>query len=134
MNPSKTVLVTGASGFIATHCILKLASEGYKIRGTVRDFSRVDSLEKLLSAGLKKYYQGSNLDVSWLQADLNADNGWADAAKDCDFVLHVASPVTFSIHGEDVDLLHLPLGNNVVVIYVRRICDSSTHGNKSRKL
>ena len=101
MNPSKTVLVTGASGFIATHCILKLASEGYKIRGTVRDFSRVDSLEKLLSAGLMKYYQASNLDVSWLQADLNADDGWTDAAKDCDFVLHVASPVTFSIHGED---------------------------------
>ena len=101
INPSKTVLVTGASGFIATHCILKLASEGYKIRGTVRDFSRVESLEKLLSAGLKKYYQVSNLDISWLQADLNADDGWTDAAKDCDFVLHVASPVTFSIHGEE---------------------------------
>tara|TARA_E500000305_G_scaffold75109_1_gene60885 strand:- start:1214 stop:1354 length:141 start_codon:yes stop_codon:yes gene_type:complete len=28
--------------------------------------------------------------------------------------------MVISIHGEDVDLLHLPLGNNVVVIYVRR--------------
>ncbi|MAI42724.1 MAG: SDR family oxidoreductase [Candidatus Azotimanducaceae bacterium] len=101
MASPETVLVTGASGFIATHCILKLASQGYKIRGTVRDLSRVASLETLLSAGLKKYYQTSNLDINWYQADLNTDNGWIEAVKDCNYVLHVASPVTFSVYGED---------------------------------
>ena len=101
MNLSETVLVTGASGFIATHCILKLASEGYKIQGTVRDPSRVAALEKILSTGLHKHYQTSHLDISWFQADLNIDDGWTEAAKGCDYVLHVASPVTFSIHGED---------------------------------
>mgnify|MGYP003299065533 FL=1 len=106
MNLSETVLVTGASGFIATHCILKLASEGYKIRGTVRDLSRVAALEKILSTGLNKYYQTSHLDISWFQADLNIDDGWTEAAKGCDYVLHVASPVTFSIHGE-LSLIHI---------------------------
>ena len=35
MEEKKTVLVTGGSGFIATHCIIKLAAAGYKVRSTV---------------------------------------------------------------------------------------------------
>jgi uncharacterized protein YbjT (DUF2867 family) len=34
--PRTTVLVTGATGFIAAHCIEELLSHGYKVRGTVR--------------------------------------------------------------------------------------------------
>ena len=40
-NQDKTVLVTGGSGFIATHCILKLAAAGYKIKSTVRNLDRI---------------------------------------------------------------------------------------------
>ncbi len=38
------VAVTGASGFIGLHCILSLLQEGYRVRGTLRDMSRADSL------------------------------------------------------------------------------------------
>ena len=31
-----TVLVTGATGFIAMHCILQLLEQGFRVRGTVR--------------------------------------------------------------------------------------------------
>ena len=31
------VLVTGASGYIALHCILELLNNGYKVKGSLRD-------------------------------------------------------------------------------------------------
>ena len=34
------VLVTGGSGFIATHCILQLLAAGYRVRSTLRSLSR----------------------------------------------------------------------------------------------
>ena len=43
-NENETVLVTGGSGFIATHCILKLAAAGYKIKSTVRNLDRVTAV------------------------------------------------------------------------------------------
>ena len=39
-NHSKTVLVTGASGFIGTHCVVQLLEQGYKVRGTLRNLDR----------------------------------------------------------------------------------------------
>ena len=33
---SKLVLVTGASGYIAGHCVKELLKHGYPVRGTVR--------------------------------------------------------------------------------------------------
>jgi nucleoside-diphosphate-sugar epimerase len=32
---SDLVLVTGASGYVAGHCILRLLTDGYKVRGTL---------------------------------------------------------------------------------------------------
>lgn len=46
-----TVLVTGASGFIAMHCILRLFAKGYQVRGTVRSPER----EQQLRAGLARH-------------------------------------------------------------------------------
>ena len=44
MGIKETVLVTGGSGFIASHCIIQLAAAGYKIKATVRDLSRTNKL------------------------------------------------------------------------------------------
>ena len=44
------VLVTGASGFIAGHCVQALLAEGYGVRGTVRSLqndSKVRHLREL---------------------------------------------------------------------------------------
>ena len=39
------VLVTGASGFVATHVIKQLLEQGrYRIRGTVRDAKRLEKV------------------------------------------------------------------------------------------
>ncbi|MEV6331979.1 aldehyde reductase [Streptomyces sp. NPDC051909] len=87
--PQPRVLVTGGSGFIAGHCILRLLEQGYRVRTTVRTLGRESAVRaQLRSAGM---VNGGAL--TFVAADLTSDAGWADAAAGCDFVLHVASPV-----------------------------------------
>ena len=38
MENKETVLVTGGSGFIASHCIIQLAAAGYHVKATVRNY------------------------------------------------------------------------------------------------
>ncbi|HEY3637195.1 MAG TPA: aldehyde reductase [Rhizomicrobium sp.] len=83
-----TVLVTGGSGFIASHCIRQLLAAGHHIRATLRDIDRGPELRAVLQkAGTEA---GDRL--TFFAADLNADPGWTEAAAGCEFVLHVASP------------------------------------------
>ena len=88
-DPSATrVLVTGATGFIAGHCILQLLQQGYCVRGTLRTMARAPQVRAALEA------QGQSverLEIVW--ADLLQDAGWPEAASDCDFVLHLAMPL-----------------------------------------
>ena len=84
------VLVTGASGFVAGHCIAELASHGYAVRGTVR---RPGSAAHL--AGLAEL----------VTADLESDAGWAQAVAGCRYVLHVASPIPLEDPRDPQDLI-----------------------------
>jgi dihydroflavonol-4-reductase len=83
----QTVLVTGGSGFLGGWCVIELLRRGYSVRTTVRSLSR----EAQVRAAV-----GSEVDpgdrLSLLAADLTRDEGWADAVRGCDYVLHVASP------------------------------------------
>lgn len=38
------VLVTGASGYVAGHCIIQLLDRGYRVRGTLRSLRRADEV------------------------------------------------------------------------------------------
>jgi len=87
MSDKETVLVTGASGFIALHCILQLLQSGYKVRGTIRNPSREAEVRSTMADHLD-----TEAGLSFAIADLNSDTGWDDAAAGCDYVLHVASP------------------------------------------
>lgn len=83
-----TVLVTGASGFIAKHIIAELLRHGYRVRGTVRDPARsADDVRRALARA--SVISGG---VEIIAADLLRDEGWDAATRGCRFVLHVASP------------------------------------------
>ena len=82
------VLVTGGSGFVGAHCILKLLEAGYRVRTTVRSLDREPGVRAMLAdAGAQ-----TGAALSFAAADLTNDAGWPDAVAGCDFVLHVASP------------------------------------------
>lgn len=82
------VLVTGGSGFIATHCIVQLLAAGYRVRATVRSLKR----EPEARATLESTGADAGDRLAFVAADLTADAGWDAAAAGCDYVLHVASP------------------------------------------
>ncbi len=83
-----TVLVTGGSGFIGSHCIVRLLAAGHRVRTTVRSLDREPGVRALVHQGGRE--PGDRL--TFVAADLERDAGWPDAVAGCDFVLHVASP------------------------------------------
>lgn len=85
------VLVTGGSGFIGSHCILKCLQSNYRVRTTVRSLQRADEVRQMLKAGGLSNFED---DLSFVEADLLEDDGWAAAVESCAYVLHVASPLS----------------------------------------
>ncbi|AYJ84805.1 aldehyde reductase (plasmid) [Sphingomonas paeninsulae] len=81
---SGTVLVTGGSGYIAGYTIRQLIAEGWTVRTTVRSMTREAELRGLLSV--------DNTRLSFHEADLENDAGWAEAVAGCTHVAHIASP------------------------------------------
>ncbi len=96
-----TVLVTGGSGFIASHVILQLLAAGHTVRATVRDLKREPAVRALLQEGGTE--PGERLQV--FAAELMKDAGWAEAAQGCDYVLHVASPFPANVPKHEDELI-----------------------------
>ncbi|WP_299429311.1 aldehyde reductase [uncultured Meiothermus sp.] len=95
--PQNTVLVTGASGFVALHCIQQLLQQGYRVRGTLR------SLDK--EAALRKALGDVRDGLEFVQTDLQNDPGWDRAAQGCAYVLHLASPFPLTIPQDENELI-----------------------------
>ena len=93
------VLVTGASGFIAGHCIKAVLERGYRVRATVRRPEAVAEAREALGEAAG--------DVAFVLAALDDDDGWPEAVAGCRFVLHTASP-TKLIPPRDPDKLVRP--------------------------
>ena len=81
------VLVTGASGFIATHVTQQLLQAGYKVRGTVRDMNNKTKIEPL-----HKLYPEAEFPLELVEADLMKPESWSKAVEGCKYIMHVASP------------------------------------------
>ena len=79
------VLVTGASGFIATHIVEQLLAGGYAVRGTVRNpgnAKRYDYLTQLTGADR----------LELVAADLMTDGAFDSAVDSVEYAIHTASP------------------------------------------
>ena len=81
------VLVTGGSGYIGLHCISELLKEGFSVRASLRSMDRKQEIQDALADQIKK-----NESLEFCKLDLMEDDGWDEAVKGCDYILHVASP------------------------------------------
>lgn len=96
-----TILVTGGSGFIGSHCILQLLAADHEVRTTVRSLKRESAVRAMLKEGGAE--PGDRL--SFFAADLERDAGWRDAVAGCEYVLHVASPFPPNIPSNEDELI-----------------------------
>lgn len=83
------VLVTGISGFIASHIAVRLLEKGYVVRGTVRNKEK----GQVVAAKICEAAGKPSDSIELVEADLSSDEGWRDAVKDCRYIQHIASPL-----------------------------------------
>ncbi len=95
----ENILVTGGTGFLAGWIIRKLLEKGYNVRTTIRSDK---GFEKITSMLQTEGVDCTNL--SYCIADLTSADGWDEAMKGIDKVLHVASPLGGDNH-EDPTLI-----------------------------
>ena len=90
------ILVTGGAGFIGSHLVDKLVSEGHEV--TV-----LDNLEPQVhgdAAGLPDYY---NHDARFVKGDVRSKDDLRRAMKDCEIVFHQAAMVGV---GQSMNQIH----------------------------
>lgn len=97
---NKTILLTGASGYIAGHILVQLLQQGYMVRGTVRSLAKEAAVREMVASTVAA---GANLEL--VEADLNSDDGWAEAVSGCAYVLHTASPLPLTPPDHEDDLI-----------------------------
>jgi nucleoside-diphosphate-sugar epimerase len=94
------VVVSGGSGFLAGYCIAELLNNGWSVRTTVRSGAK----SKAVRASIGNIATKAS-EIEFVEADLNADAGWNQAAVGAQYVLHVASPVPVTDPQNDDELV-----------------------------
>jgi uncharacterized protein YbjT (DUF2867 family) len=74
------ILVTGASGYIGSHTVRRLAGDGRQVRAMVRDRSRAEREARL-----------AGLPVEWIEADVTRPESLPPAFAGVDAVIHTVA-------------------------------------------
>jgi len=104
MTKTKTIFLTGASGFIGKHIVLQLLQAGYNVRGSVRSDAKADEV----CAAMKVHLKDStdlNERLSFVHLDLTSDAGWNEALDGVDALVHTASPFPLTEPKDEDDLI-----------------------------
>ncbi|EEU34686.1 uncharacterized protein NECHADRAFT_44664 [Fusarium vanettenii 77-13-4] len=81
------VLVTGATGFVASHVTRQLLERGYRVRGTVRELAQASWL---IDNHFKSYSESGHLELIEVP-DLVADGAFNEAVKGVSAIAHIAT-------------------------------------------
>ncbi|KAI6856737.1 hypothetical protein KC334_g22200, partial [Hortaea werneckii] len=92
-----TVLVTGVTGFIASHVADQLLQAGYNVRGTSRSKDKADWMIQLFGS---KY--GQNRFEVYEVPDMMADTAFDESVKGVAGIAHLASILSFSNNPDEV--------------------------------
>lgn len=91
IDPTKPILITGGTGYLASWIIKQLLDDGKEVRSTVRSLVQKDKYAHLTAMAVK-----SKGKLQLFEADLLKSGSFAEAMKDCELVIHTASPFKIS--------------------------------------
>jgi nucleoside-diphosphate-sugar epimerase len=94
------ILVTGASGYLATHIVKQLLELGCRVRGTVRSVKDEKKCEPLRKLAVNPKHE-----LELVEADLQNEQSWLSAVKGCTYVVHTASPVPNKVLDDENDVI-----------------------------
>ena len=88
------ILVTGGTGLVGAHLLLKLAQEETKLRATFRPNSDLERVKKFF---IKRHSEGEALfeHIEWAEADLNNISKLENAFQGVSRVYHCAALISF---------------------------------------
>lgn len=92
------ILITGITGFIASHTALEFLRLGYKVRGTVRDAVKA---KWLTEDTFRQYAKSQDLEVV-VVADMSLENAFDEAVKGVTAVVHLATINTWDANPNNV--------------------------------
>jgi len=121
------VLVTGASGFLATHIVKQLLEQGYRVRGTVRSLK-----DEKKCAPLRQLVVEPKHPLELVEADLLDENSWIKAVVNCEIVIHTASPVPKVVPKDEDECVKPAVDGTLFVLkacadaYVKRVVITSS--------
>ena len=103
------VLVSGATGFVASHVVSELLAAGHRVRGTVRK-TDPDAVLHLTSL------PGAAERLELVQADLLETGSFDRAVEGCAIVMHTASPYLLTAKDPQRDLVDPAVKGTVAVL------------------
>ncbi|KAL3952727.1 hypothetical protein ACCO45_012670 [Purpureocillium lilacinum] len=106
---AQTILVTGASGFIAAHVVATLLRRGYNVRGTVR--SEKSAVEVFRT---HSQYPGT-LSIA-IVPDIAAPGAFDEAVQGVDGIIHTASPFILGATDFETELFRPAIQGTVSIL------------------
>lgn len=100
IDPSKPVLVTGATGYVAGRLVERLLAEGITVHATVRNPDDAVKTRHLRELGVR-----SPGDIVFFKADLLQPGSFREAMLGCSAVFHTASPFVTKVSDPQRDLV-----------------------------
>ncbi|KAH8426572.1 SDR family oxidoreductase [Aspergillus melleus] len=95
---NQTILITGASGFVATHVVRAFLQRGYLVRGTVRSEQTANNVREIFPQYAEKLSFA-------IVKDIAEPGAFNEAVKGVQGIIHTASPFQFAIEDQERDLL-----------------------------
>jgi nucleoside-diphosphate-sugar epimerase len=94
------IFLTGGTGLVGSHILLKLAQQGRVFKALKRSSSSLEVCKNIFS-----HYKASDLfsKINWVDGDINDIPSLEEGMQDCELVLHCAAIVSF--HSVDAELM-----------------------------